>query len=488
MTRLLLKRLNNLGSLLVAVSLLIGASAFGQNQTAQISGLITDASGGVVPAASVTLLNNDDGVKRTSQSNKEGYYVVPLLQPGHYTITVKANGFQTVTQLGVTLGIMQNSRVDFALQVGPVQQSVQVVANASPLNVESPELKAGISPQTILDLPLIMAGGARSVGAFVTLIPGVTSQSNETEAMHMNGGVEYEGETVLDGVGIQYNSGGNGMFNLISDFPQSPDMISEVKVLTSNFEPQYGNSASGAVILETRSGTDAFHGSAYEYNRNTGLNARQFDAATRPPDIENEFGARIGGPAKIPGFRSARSKLFFFVDYERYRSAGSLTSPVISIPSELERIGNFTDWTDSSGNLIPIYDPATTQPNPNFNPSLPTAANNLPYIRQQFMGCDGNTPNVICPTDPRLQNSIANGWLQFLPTPTYSGPLNNYLAPHPPTNLYQNRNFLDTREDEYIGNKDKVFVSVYDETDVPVSADPDATAIIQRGCGYGPGI
>ena len=188
------------------------------------------------------------------------------------------------------------------------------------------------------------------------------------------------------------------------DFPQSPDMISEVKVLTSSYEPQYGSTGGAIVIMETKSGTNQFHGGVYEYNRNTDFNARQFGVDTRPHDLENDFGGFLGGPVKLPLAWSGRNKTFFFVDYERYRIAGGVTAPTLSIPSIKERQGDFSDWVDpATGNLIPIYDPATTRPNPTFNPNQPVSALNEPYLRDQFMGCNGDTPNVICATDPRLE-------------------------------------------------------------------------------------
>jgi len=460
MSRLAGGSLRGLATRVMVVVAFIAAGAYAQNQSAQVSGLITDPSGAVVPRASLALLNKDTGLTRTSESNNEGYYVIPLLQPGNYSMTVKASGFETAVRDGINLQIAQNARIDFTLQVGATQQMVQVSANASPLNYDNAELKTGISPQTLTELPLIVSGGPRNMGALVTLVPGVSSPVNDPGSAHINGGLIYEGETILDGIGMHYTGGYDGLMNVAYDLPQSPDMISEVKVLTSNYEPQYGNSASGAMILETKSGTDVFHGSLFEYNRNTDLNARQFGSPTVPEDIENEFGGSIGGPVKIPGLRSGRSKPFFFVDWEGFRQAGGLTRSVLSIPSLQERQGDFTDWKDSNGNLIPIYDPATTKANPSYNPNQPTGPNNLPFLRDQFMGCDGATPNVICSSDPRLQNSLASQWFKFLPNPTSPGPLNNYLAPAVP-NVQANRNFLDFRVDEYFGEKDHFSASAY---------------------------
>ncbi len=449
-------------------------SAFAQDQAAQISGLVTDPSGSVVPNAVIVVLNKDNLSSRTTRSNAEGNYVLPLLKPGHYTVTVKAEGFKSLVRDGIELGATQDARIDFSLQIGGTAETVEVSGAAPQVNRENATLETGISPETIQDLPLIVSGGPRNMGSFMTLVPGVTSPTNDATNAHMNGGMAYEQETILDGVGITYASGGNGMFNLTFDFPQSPDMVSEVHVLTSNYEPQYGNSAAANIILETKSGTDAFHGVAFDYERNTALNARQYGAATRSPDIEHEFGASIGGPAKIPFLRSARSKPFFFVIWEGYRAAGANSVGALSIPSMMERNGDFRDWKDSSGNLIPIYDPATTQ------------MVNGQVVRKQFMGCDGATPNVICPTDPRLANSLAKQWLQFLPTPTSSAPLNNYLPSHPPSSIYSNRNTLDMRGDEYYRDRDHVSVSAYRNETLPIHGSLlPAQLATENACGTG---
>ena len=233
------------------------------------------------------------------------------MQPGSYTITVKAAGFQTSVREGLKLEETQSARVDFALQVGATVQSVEVTANASPLNRENAELKTGITPEALDEMPLMVSGGPRNMGPIVTLIPGTTSGTNDAVDSHMNGAMEYEGETIVDGVTVQYAGGGNGLFNLAIDFPMSPDMINEINVLTSNYEPQYGNAAGVAIVMETKSGTDAFHGAAYEYMRNTVLDAREFDAPKRTPDLENNFGIAVGGPIPIPGLRPPTASLSF---------------------------------------------------------------------------------------------------------------------------------------------------------------------------------
>ena len=150
----------------------------------------------------------------------------------------------------------------------------------------------------------------------------------------------------------------------------------------SNYDAQFGTTTSGVLTAVTKSGTDQWHGSMYEYARNYALNARQFGVARRPKDIENDFGGSVGGPLNfIPGLRqltwTGKKKTYFFANYEAFRIRGAVTTPVISVPTAQEKQGDFSDWKDASGNLIPLYDPATT------------VSSNGTVTRQQFMGCGG---------------------------------------------------------------------------------------------------
>src|SRR5580704_10951370 len=177
---------------------LVTLNAFAQNQAAQVSGLVTDPSGSVVPNANLVVVNKDNGSSRTTKSNADGYYVVALLQPGNYTITVTGQGFKTLVRDGIELAATQNARIDFALKVGATSETVDVVGNAPALNQEDPTLETGILPTTVTDLPLIVAGGPRNMASFLTLVPGVTAPTNDATNAHMNGGWAFEEETILD--------------------------------------------------------------------------------------------------------------------------------------------------------------------------------------------------------------------------------------------------------------------------------------------------
>ena len=389
-----------------------------QSFNASITGTVSDPAGAVVPSANLSLRAIGTGATSRTTSDSAGLYSFPNLPAGAYELTAHAPGFRDFIQRGIVLQINENARLDLKLELGEARQTVEVSADVTPLNFENAQLVEGITPQSIKDLPLLISGAIRSAAQFAILMPGVnTGAGNSGFDARIDGGMKLGDEAVLDGVTIQDGMKTvSGMTEAYTDHPMSPETISEISLLTSNYEPQYGATTSGVITAVTKSGTNEFHGDLYEFLRNTALNARQFGIPNRPKDVENDFGGTIGGPLKIPWLAwTGRKKTYFFVGYELFHIRGGTTTPVISIPSLKERQGDFSDWVDSSGKLIPVYDPATTRPNPLFDPNHQVGPSNMPFFRDQFMGCDGKTPNVICPFDPRLQNSLAQQWFKFLP-------------------------------------------------------------------------
>jgi hypothetical protein len=449
--------------LLLAGMVFLATSGMAQSTNASLNGQVTDQSGAAVPNVALMLTSVATGSVSTATSGSDGSYTFPNLSPGIYNLKASAKGFRDYAQNGIELTHSAIVHQDISLVVGTAVQTVEVAANASPLNTTNAELKGSITPSILKELPIEVAGTVRSAANFAILMPGVTTGSggNAFDA-RINGGLQSGDEAILDGVSLQEGlMSQSGMVSAQTDFPTSPDMVGEVTVLTSNYEPQYGSSTSGQIILETKSGTNTYHGSLYEYHRNTVLNARQFGVDNRPADLENEFGASFGGPVWIPKLWPKTKRTFFYLNMEGYRVGGGLTAPVLSVPTLAERQGDFGDWVDSSGNLIPVYDPATLRANPGYDPNKTAGPSNLPFLRNQFMGCDGHTPNVICPSDPRLQNSLAPAWFKFLPAPNRPGIFNNYLAHPRPENLLFHTNYLDIRVDQYFRDKDHFSGSVY---------------------------
>jgi hypothetical protein len=427
----------------LAISVLGTASyVLSQSNNASINGEITDQNGAVVQGAHVVLTSKDTKESSTFVSDANGLYSFRSVVPGAYKLSVTAQGFGEYVQDGIFVRVGYPIRQNVQLKLQSTVQRVEVEADASPLNFENAELRGSIDPQVIQQVPLLVAGSMRSAANFASILPGVVRGSGDAAGAHVNGGQSQTGIVVLDGIALYNSSGTQGLTGAILDFPQSPDIISEFQVLTSNYDAQYG-SAGGVTVENVRSGTNTFHGGAYEFNRNSVFNARQWGlgALAKAQDVENDFGGNFGGPLKLPFWKNRDHRTFFFTNFEAFRIRGALNRPTLSIPSLAERQGDFRDWIDpETGNLIPIYDPAT---------------------HQQFMGCDGTTPNVICADDPRLQNSLAQQWFQFLPTPTSPGALNNYVAPAIPAFLGTDAYSITEKIDQYIGSKDHISEMFY---------------------------
>src|SRR5882724_3860658 len=426
----------------LAISVLGTASyVLSQSNNASINGAITDQNGAVVQGAHVVLTSKDTKESSTFVSDANGLYSFRSVVPGAYKLSVAAQGFGEYVQEGIFVRVGYPIRQNVQLKLQSTVQRVEVEADASPLNFENAELRGSIDPQVIQEVPLLVAGSIRSAANFASILPGVVRGSGDAAGAHVNGGQSQTGIVVLDGVALYNSSGTQGLTGAILDFPQSPDLISEFQVLTSNYDAQYG-SAGGVTVENVRSGTNAFHGTAYEFNRNSGFNATNWGFPDKAKDVENDFGGNFGGPLKVPFWKGGDHRTFFFANFEAFRVRGGLSQPTLSIPSLAERQGDFRDWVDPEHPdvLIPIYDPAT---------------------RQQFMGCDGETPNVICETDPRLVNSLAKQWFQFLPTPTKLGALNNYVAPAIPAFLGTDAYTITEKVDQYIGSKDHISEMFY---------------------------
>src|SRR2546430_4789565 len=333
-------------------------------------------TGAVVQGAHVVVTSKDTKESSTFVSDVAGLYSFRNVLPGAYKLSVTAQGFGEYVQDGVLVRVGYPIRQNVALKLESTTQQVEVIADASPLNFENAELRGSIDPEVIQDVPLLVSGSIRSAANFASLLPGVVRGSGDVAGAHVNGGQSQTGIVVLDGVALYNSSGTQGLTGAVLDFPQSPDLISEFQVLTSNYDAQYG-SAGGVTVEHVKSGTNTFHGTAYEFNRNSSFNAAQWGipASDKAQDVENDFGGNFGGPLKLPFWKNRDHHTFFFANFEAFRIRGALVRPVISIPSLAERQGDFSDWGS------PIYDPVT---------------------HQQFMGCNCTTPNVICSTDPRL--------------------------------------------------------------------------------------
>src|SRR5256885_1409649 len=368
-------------------------------------------------------------------------------------------GFEKYVQSGIVLTLNQSGRADATLRAGAASETITVEGQNTLINYDNGTVQGGFNPEPVKDLPLIVSGKPRSSASFAVLLPGVSSgSSNDAFNSRINGGLQSGDEALLDGATMQEGfMSQSGMVSIQGDFQMSPDMVQEVKVLTSDYAPEYGSSTSGQITMVSKSGGNTYHGAAFEYARNRVFNAKPWNATCpetnpnctdkRPFDNEHDLGANIGGPIKIPHLYHGTSKhhSFFYFDWEAFKQAGGSNVPTLSIPSIAERGGDFRDWTtkDASGNtvLIPIYMPG------NASAACRTAAGVGPG--QQFPG------NQI-PSACFSQTALA--YLGAMPKPTNSLPQNNYTLAKPvPDSLVSNSNVFMTRIDHNYGDKDHFY-------------------------------
>ena len=270
--------------ILLLVVLALPATISAQSLRSSLSGTVLDPSGAAVPDVDLTLTSVDRGTTSTAKSGPDGNYRFPNLTAGRYELKVVAAGFKEVVQRGIEVSLSADQRVDVRLEVGASAQTVEVLADVSTLNYENATQQSGIAPTTLAQLPLLVSGGPRSSATFAILMPGVnTGATKSTYDARVNGGLVSGDEAIMDGITMQegYLSQ-NGMVSIFQDYPLTPDMVSELKVLTANYEPQYGTTLSSVIIAATKSGSSEYHVGGYEYHRNTVLNARPFSADTRP--------------------------------------------------------------------------------------------------------------------------------------------------------------------------------------------------------------
>ena len=361
--------------LLVALVLIIPHSASGQ-ATAALNGVVRDSSGAVIPRATVILHNTDTGTERESLTNDSGLYVFVSVPPGEYSLTVKKTGFNGAAQAGLHVLVDQASTQDFTLGVGSTQQSVTVEAAAVNLETANATLGTVIESKQVADLPL----NGRNFTQLLALTPGVSPVS----VAQNSGGAQAAplGSFVFPAVSGQSNRSNYFMLDGIDDTDQvfttyavAPilDDIQEFKVQSHSDEAQFGGVLGGIVNVVSKSGTNNFHGTAWEFFRNTVLDARNPLEGVASKLEQNQFGANFGGPVILPHY-NGRNKTFFFGSYEGFRRAQPSTGSTASIagqpsgafynvPTPAELSGDFSALLQGS-NPIQLYNPFTTRPDP----------------------------------------------------------------------------------------------------------------------------
>ena len=460
----------------------VAQGTIAQTTTGQINGTLMDSSGSVVAGAKVESLNTDTQASRSVVTGSSGEFVLPLLPPGNYQITISKTGFRPLVENSIKLDVGQSLSINPKLQVGNATETVEVQGSSELLDATSSTLGTVIDEQAVEDLPL----NGRNFTQLLTLVPGATPISTGQGA-HI--GLD-DGSTIAIPGSSFSNPAINGQQNretlylldgiVNTDFRTTTytvlpiiDGISEFKVVSHADDPAFGSVLGGVVNLVTKSGTNSIHGSAWEYLRNNIFDARNpfgdinDDGSPKPPGAfrQNEFGLAVGGPVWLPKLYNGRDKTFFFFSYEGWR----YTSPVdnfYSVPSAAELSGNF----QNSANMQPIYDPTTTTLN----------AAGTGYIRQPF-------PNNIIPADridPQIQGYIKT----YFDAPNLTGnPNYNEILN---TSYSNNSNNYQGRIDQKLTSKDTIFFRWSNMFDLSKSPDTHKTTSVTDfgGLNIGAGI
>ncbi len=413
--------------------------------TASVTGTVTDATGAIISDAHVNVTNSSNGVHRTTNTNAAGEYLVSGLPPANYDIAVTAHGFGKYKANNVVLGVAQKARVDAKLQVGTASFQITVPGeDVARVENQSSELAGTITGTEIAKLQL----NGRDFTQFITLVPGVSNQGLEDHglgftAFSINGGrLEYN-NWELDG-GDMVDNGSNISLNVTP----SIDAIAEVRVLTANYGAQYGRNGSGTIEVETKAGTSTFHGDVYEFVRNEMFNARNYLdlPGAAPAYKKNDFGYTLGGPVFIPGvYNAKRDKTFFFWSEEWRRESVPGDVPFnAQVPSAAERTGDFSDLCPNAvtgSDADCPRDPATGEPFTNNQVQVDRNAaflvNLIPLANGGRPGAETYIANPSFPTN-RREDSIRldqnfgarlramfrfthDSWNQILSSPFFGG-------------------------------------------------------------------
>jgi hypothetical protein len=417
--------------------------ALAQLNLGSIKGEVQDAQQAAVPGAHLTLRDSTTGITLNSVSGASGEYQFLELSPGTYTLTAVVSGFTTSVHQDIHVRTGSTVVVNVALQPGQVQQTVTVQANAAALETETSDIGTTISPEEMKDLPVSLSGDMRNPLNFVLLTPGVSgSEPGATPdyRLHISGSVSYADEVYVDGVPIMNTD----LAGDVSNNHPPIDSISQFKLINNNQSAEYGLS-SGIVSFAFKSGTNDYHGTAFDFLQNDALNAAGYvtdreyaycvsgggtDCAQtykKAPLKQNEFGGTIGGPVRLPWLYNGRDKTFFFVDYTGFKYRPSSNNATLTtLPAEY-RDGNFSQalGPQLTVNGDPVVDPAGR---PVYNGEVYN-----PFSVHTVIGPDGQSyqvrdpfPGNVVPSGFAGLSKVSQNVMQSFPQPSNNAIFNNF--------------------------------------------------------------
>ncbi len=348
---------------LLLLLLAIVSPVHAQTPSGEITGTVVDLSGLPLPGVTVTLTNQATNVVRVVQTNEVGLYVIPAIPPGTYDLKAELAGFRTVERKDIVAQVGSANRLAFTMEVGNLSETLEVVAHSPLIQTENAAISTVIENRAIVELPL----NGRNYLQLASLVPGATTNGpSSSQGKQRMGGQRNSFALNVAGQRIHFNHYSlDGVENTDLNFNSymllpSVDALEEFNVVSGLFDAEYGR-AIAQVNVSTKSGSNKVRGTAFEFLRNSRLDAKNyFDKASDPipPFKRNQYGFTLSGPVILPKVVDGRNKLFFMANWEGLRETKSLTQNP-SLPLTAWRAGDFSGLRDASGNLIPIYDPAT---------------------------------------------------------------------------------------------------------------------------------
>jgi len=443
----------------VAVFVLAAGVLGAQEYRATITGTVTDPSGAAMPEAKVTATNIETAVTSSTVTAADGDYVIPFLAPGNYTLRVEKTGFKTMDRGPFELRVNDRTRMDVGLEIGAASDRVTVTAEAPLLETDTSSRGQVVDEKAIADMPLnghnpytLMTMGGSGVNYGGSLLYFRPIDQGAIGDFLVNGGQYGLNTYQVDGAPNDSSVTGSELA-----YVPPVEATQEFKIQTNIYDAQYGRTSGGVINLSIKPGTNSFHGAAYEYLRRTFMDANPFSqnaaGAPRAQHPIDQYGWELDGPVRIPKIYNGKDRTFFMFTQERYREF--VPQPATeTVPTPLQRTGDFSQTYKGATQLYTIYDPQTVSLNPNYNPALPLTVTNSQYVQQPFPG------NVVPTT---RFNPIALNVLSLIPPPNQPGQaytaLNNYYG----ANVGEHDDFgnLVARMDQIVNDKWRVFARAY---------------------------
>jgi hypothetical protein len=453
------------GYQLIAVLLwcLLSSNAWSQEARANIQGKLTDPQGAAIPGAQVSVISEDTNVKQDTTTNEQGSWTVRFLNPGKYRVLASATGFKTSEQKGIVLQVADLKQVDIVLEIGQLSETVTVTAEVPLIDTTAATSGTVIEPDVVAEMPSM----SRIPFQLATMSPGVQAvdQNNNVammwsrdaaSAVRVNGGRDdRSNEFLLDGVPNQHR-------DKVAFIPPA-DAVSEFRIMSNAYDAQYGRQSGGTMNVSVKSGSNAYHGNVYEFNRNDAYSANTFQAnrSGLPKSMTryNLWGGTFGGPVWLPKVYNGKDRTFFFLSYEGIRNQDPRAG-TRSVPTEDERAGDFNNsWTTQTvGGVrtvvpITIYDPLTVD-------SRRTIIQNGKEVQNPTFGYRQVFPGNVIPGN-RI-SPIAKNVLGFIPLPNSPNQPNSNTANNFTSNATRQNKMATilTRGDHNWNNSHKTFASV----------------------------